>query len=114
MVAADIYGEPPHVGRGGWSWYTGSAGWMYRVALESVLGLRVVDGRTLEIRPCIPESWPGYRIDYRLPDGVTRCQILVDNPHGGEHVVAASLDGQPVPVTEGGRGWPCPKTGGDY
>jgi N,N'-diacetylchitobiose phosphorylase len=62
VVAADIYGAPPHVGRGGWSWYTGSAGWWYRVALESVLGLRVENGRELLIRPCIPASWPGFRL----------------------------------------------------
>ena len=68
----------------------------------------------LEIRPCILESWPGYRIDYRLPNGVTRCRILVDNPHGGEHVVAASLDGQPVPVTGGRARVALPEAGGDY
>ena len=93
MVAADVYGEPPHVGRGGWSWYTGSAGWWYRVALESVLGLRVENGRELIIRPCIPASWPGFRLRYRLPDGVTECEIQVDNGDGGGSVITATLDG---------------------
>ncbi|NVZ11065.1 glycosyl transferase [Allochromatium humboldtianum] len=93
VVAADVYGEPPHVGRGGWSWYTGSAGWWYRVALESVLGLRVENERELIIRPCIPASWPGFRLRYRLPDGVTECEIQVDNGDGGGSVITATLDG---------------------
>src|SRR5439155_2759891 len=53
VVAADVYGEPPHEGRGGWSWYTGSAGWMFRVALESILGFRVENGDTIVVRPCV-------------------------------------------------------------
>ncbi|MBK1654547.1 GH36-type glycosyl hydrolase domain-containing protein [Allochromatium vinosum] len=101
VVAADVYGEPPHVGRGGWSWYTGSAGWWYRVALESVLGLRIENGRELVIRPCIPASWPGFRLRYRLPDGVTECEIQVDNGDGGGVVIAASLDDKPLTIRSG-------------
>lgn len=101
VVAADIYGAPPHVGRGGWSWYTGSADWWYRVALESVLGLRVENGRELLIRPCIPASWPGFRLCYRLPDGVTACEIQVDNGDGGGSVIAATLDGEPLTIQAG-------------
>jgi N,N'-diacetylchitobiose phosphorylase len=100
-VAADVYGETPHVGRGGWSWYTGSAGWWYRVALESVLGLRIENGRELVIRPCIPASWPGFRLRYRLPDGVTECEIRVDNGDGGGFVIAASLDDEPLIIQAG-------------
>jgi len=113
VVAADVYGEPPHVGRGGWSWYTGSAGWLYRAALESVLGLRVTQGRTLLIRPCIPAGWPGFRLQYRLPDGVTRCDIAVENPHGGRRVVAARLDGRDAPIVEGTARITLPGSGGD-
>ena len=69
VVAADVYGVAPHIGRGGWTWYTGSAGWMYRVALESILGLELRDGNTIALRPCIPASWPAFRIHLRLPDG---------------------------------------------
>src|SRR6185295_2301922 len=58
VVVADIYGTPPHVGRGGWTWYTGSAGWMYRVALESVLGLTLESGKVLRLAPRIPDGWP--------------------------------------------------------
>ncbi|WP_295388968.1 glycosyl transferase [uncultured Thiodictyon sp.] len=112
-VAADIYGTAPHIGRGGWSWYTGSAGWMYRVGIESVLGLRVEDGRTLILKPCIPADWPGFRIHYRLPDGLTVCEIAVDNGGAGQ-VVAASLDGQPSLVSEGAARITLPAVGGTY
>ncbi|HSO83189.1 GH36-type glycosyl hydrolase domain-containing protein [Thiocapsa sp.] len=114
VVAADIYGAAPHVGRGGWSWYTGSAGWLYRAALESVLGLRVESGRTLLIRPCIPCDWPGFRILYRLPDGATRCDIRVANPHGGAEVVAARLDGQAAALSAGTARILLPASGGFY
>ena len=67
VVAADVYAVPPHVGRGGWTWYTGSAGWMYRLAVESLLGLRR-EGDTLRVVPCIPADWPGYTIRYRHGD----------------------------------------------
>ena len=121
-VAADIYGAEPHIGRGGWSWYTGSAGWMYRVGIESVLGLRVEAGRTLVLKPCIPADWPGFRIHYRLPDGQTDCEISVTN--GGVEpassrlaegqVVAASLDGQPAPVSDGAARVTLPVGGGSF
>ncbi len=114
VVAADVYGEPPHVGRGGWSWYTGSAGWLYRAALESVIGLRVTQGRTFLISPCIPADWPGFRLYYRLPDGVTQCEIVVDNPHGGRQVIAARLDGRDVQVTDGAVRITLPEAGGQY
>lgn len=114
VVAADIYGAAPHVGRGGWSWYTGSAGWLYRAALESVLGLRVEAGRTLLIRPCIPSDWSGFRILYRLPDGATRCDIRVANPHGGVEVVAARLDGQAAALSAGTARILLPTSGGFY
>lgn len=100
-VAADVYGAPPHVGRGGWSWYTGSAGWWYRVALESVLGIALEGGRTLVIRPCIPADWPGFRVLYRLPDDETRCEIQVDNAGGTGAPVSAQLDGTDLPVKDG-------------
>jgi N,N'-diacetylchitobiose phosphorylase len=113
-VAADIYGAPPHVGRGGWSWYTGSAGWMYRVALESVLGLTVENGRSLVIQPCIPDDWRGFRVHYRLPDDATECEIIVENASGDGRVTAARLDGQAVPVTAGVVRTPLPPRAGSY
>ncbi|MBL8423959.1 MAG: cyclic beta 1-2 glucan synthetase [Candidatus Accumulibacter phosphatis] len=67
VVAADVYALEPHIGRGGWSWYTGSAGWMYRLLVESLLGLRR-EGEQLHVNPCLPRAWPGFRIHYRYRD----------------------------------------------
>ncbi len=102
VVAADVYGAPPHVGRGGWTWYTGSSGWMYRVAVESLLGFTLERGETLVIAPCVPDAWPGFSIGYRLPGEDTRYEILAGNPgHRGRGVASATLDGEPVAVREG-------------
>jgi cyclic beta-1,2-glucan glucanotransferase len=91
VVAADIYSEPLHARRGGWTWYTGAAGWMYRTALESMLGLRK-RGEVLHIDPCIPPGWPAFRICYR--HGATTYEILVENPRGVARGVAQiELDG---------------------
>ena len=65
VIAGDVYARAPHAGRAGWSWYTGSAAWMYRAGLESMLGLRR-RGETFSIDPCIPSSWPGYEIVWRV------------------------------------------------
>ncbi len=76
-VAADVYSEPPHTGRGGWTWYTGSAGWMYRAGLESILGFRL-RGTRLVVDPCIPRAWPGFEIVFRYHSA--RYAIVVENP----------------------------------
>ena len=95
VVCADIYGAPPHTGRGGWTWYTGSAGWLYRVALEAILGIRPA-GDTLRVEPCIPSGWPGYEVAYR--HGSATYRIRVENPAGtGRGVRSVLVDGQPVP-----------------
>ncbi|MBI4750822.1 MAG: cyclic beta 1-2 glucan synthetase [Acidobacteria bacterium] len=74
VIAADVYARPPHVGRGGWTWYTGSAGWMYRLILESLLGLNLeVD--TLSLTPCLPANWDGYTIHYRFRETVYHITI---------------------------------------
>lgn len=87
VVAADIYGASPHVGRGGWSWYTGSSGWMSRVALESLLGLRIIGGKSLHVEPCIPDDWPGFSIEYRPLGGATSYSIEVENPTGAAEIL---------------------------
>ena len=95
VVCGDVYGAPPHTGRGGWTWYTGSAGWMYRVALEAILGLRPA-GDTLHIEPCIPTGWPGYEVTYRHRSATYR--IRVENPAGADRGVwSVAMDGQPIP-----------------
>jgi cellobiose phosphorylase len=64
VVAADVYAVPPHTGRGGWTWYTGSAGWMYRLLVETLLGANL-EGDRLRLVPRLPASWPSYKIHYR-------------------------------------------------
>ncbi|MBV9329980.1 MAG: glycosyl transferase, partial [Alphaproteobacteria bacterium] len=97
VIAADIYSEPPHVGRGGWTWYTGSAGWIYRVSLEWLLGFRV-QGANLVIDPCIPRSWPGFEIAWRHRS--SRYDISVGNPLGvSSGVLAVKLDGRILSAT---------------
>ncbi|MBC8062787.1 MAG: cyclic beta 1-2 glucan synthetase [Clostridiaceae bacterium] len=70
VMAADVYAIEPHIGRGGWSWYTGASGWMYKVCLESILGLKLIDGKSFSIEPCIPTEWPGFTMSY-IKDGAT-------------------------------------------
>jgi cyclic beta-1,2-glucan synthetase len=92
VVAADVYGGSEHAGRGGWTWYTGSAGWMYRIALERVLGLRRT-GKTLSIAPCVPSDWARYEIRYRYLS--TSYHVTVENPlRVSCGVVQLQLDGQ--------------------
>jgi cyclic beta-1,2-glucan synthetase len=92
VMCADLYSTAPHVGRGGWTWYTGSAGWMYRAGLEWLLGFRL-RGKTLMIDPCIPGKWPGFEIVYR--HGSTRYEIAVENPRGVSRGVSiVELDGK--------------------
>lgn len=81
VVAADVYGEPPHVGRAGWTWYTGSAGWMYRVMLESVLGFELDNNAIIKLRPCVPSHWPGFTLRYRFADG-THYRFVVGRTSG--------------------------------
>jgi cyclic beta-1,2-glucan synthetase len=102
VMAADVYGKPPHVGRGGWTWYTGSAGWMFRVAVESILGLSLEQGKTLVLNPCISSSWPSCKVIYRLPGNAACYEVAIENPDGKESgVTQASVDGCDALVAEG-------------
>jgi cellobiose phosphorylase len=95
VACADVYGAPPHTGRGGWTWYTGSASWLYRVATEAILGFRLA-GDTLRVEPCVPVSWPGYELTYHHRSSTYR--VRVDNRAGtGRGVTSVTLDGQPAP-----------------
>ena len=101
VAAADIYAVPPHTGRGGWTWYTGSAAWMYRAGLESILGFQL-SGDRLRIDPCIPRSWREFEINF-TPDrhGATRYFIKVENPHGiCRGVSSVKIDGELQPTLE--------------
>ncbi|MDI6746986.1 MAG: glucoamylase family protein [Rhodocyclaceae bacterium] len=94
VAAADVYAVAPHIGRGGWSWYTGSAGWMYRLVLESLLGLRLV-GSKLHFTPCLPADWQAFKIHYRYRETVYH--IAVAQTRGGDAVAcgvaSVTLDG---------------------
>ena len=92
VLAADIYAEPPHVRRGGWTWYTGAAGWFYRAGLEWILGLQVRADK-LVFDPCIPKEWRSYSIFYQHEN--SRYEITVENPNGVERgIVTIELDGE--------------------
>jgi cyclic beta-1,2-glucan synthetase len=100
VAMADVYAVPPHTGRGGWTWYTGSAGWMYRAAVEYILGFKLAGDR-LHIDPCIPRGWREFEINYRR--GKTTYHIKVENPHSlCRGVVSVKLDGVAQPDVEVG------------
>jgi cellobiose phosphorylase len=95
VVCADVYGAPPHTGRGGWTWYTGSASWLYRVGLETILGFRL-RGTRLELDPCVPPAWSGYEIIYRHRSATY--YIIVENSGGsGRGVRSVTVDDSAVP-----------------
>jgi cyclic beta-1,2-glucan synthetase len=98
VIAADVYSVAPHAGRGGWTWYTGSAGWMYRAGLERILGLRIEAGSLL-LDPCIPKAWPGFGIVFRHRTAVY--DIHVENLEGvSRGILQAELDGVVLPRGE--------------
>jgi cyclic beta-1,2-glucan synthetase len=90
-VAADVYSEATHAGRGGWTWYTGSAGWLYRAGLEWILGFRLRENR-LTLSPCVPPDWPGFQIHYRHRG--TPYVITVDRQPGPDALPQLTVDGQ--------------------
>lgn len=105
VVSADIYGAPPHVGRGGWTWYTGSASWLYRVALDAILGFKL-RGSSLRLEPCMPKAWQSCELTYR--HGATTYHIHFDNSARGARVLSVALDGSSlsdgtVPLSNDGQ-----------
>jgi cellobiose phosphorylase len=109
VMAADVYTVAPHTGRGGWSWYTGSAGWMYRLIVESLLGLRLgtsADGAQLALAPCLPDDWPGYSLEYRYGRSMYQIEIVRVAPH--TDLIEVRVDGvvqagRSVPLKDDGR-----------
>ena len=115
VVAADVYGFPPHVGRAGWTWYTGSAGWFLRVALESILGLHLERGKQLRIDPAISSEWPECKVRYRVDKDGTVYDVVIRNPQGNQRgVKATSLDGTAVVVDERGAHVPLVRDGREH
>jgi len=105
-VAADVYAHPMHLGRGGWTWYTGSAGWMYQAAMENILGLRR-HGATFTVAPCIPAMWPKFSIDWKV--GGTIYRISVVNPGHrcrgvrSAHIDGVAIDPEAIPMRDDGK-----------
>jgi cyclic beta-1,2-glucan synthetase len=94
VIAGDVYSDSPHAGCGGWTWYSGSAGWLYRAGVEWMLGFRL-RGATLSIDPCIPRHWPGYSIRFRYHAALY--DITVENPRQATRgVTVTELDGAPL------------------
>jgi cyclic beta-1,2-glucan synthetase len=94
VVAADVYAHPMHLGRGGWTWYTGAAGWMYQAAMDGLLGLRR-HGQSFSVDPCIPATWPAYTVEWHVD--ATTYRVTVTNPqHQCCGVQSATLDGTEV------------------
>jgi cyclic beta-1,2-glucan synthetase len=103
VLAADVYTATGHLGRGGWTWYTGSASWMYRVGLEEILGFER-RGDSLRLRPCVPAAWPSYTIDYRF--GASTYHITVYPGAEGDLPVELDgrrLDGALIPLVDDGQ-----------
>jgi cyclic beta-1,2-glucan synthetase len=99
VVAADIYSVAPHIGRGGWTWYTGSAAWMYRAGVEGILGIRR-QGRRLLVDPCIPAEWPGFTATVTIAQATCTIEVRAarDSGFGEAH---RELDGMPMPPSSG-------------
>ena len=95
VLAGDVYGAAPHIGRGGWTWYSGAAGWLYRTGVEALLGLKR-HGDELEVAPCLPRAWPGYHAQLRR--GAARYTIAVTNlKTSGSSRVTITFDGRELP-----------------
>jgi cellobiose phosphorylase len=90
VVAADVYAVAPHTGRGGWTWYTGSAGWMYRLILESLLGLKLEVDK-LRFAPCLPPGWDTFKLDYRYRETLYRISVV--QTQAAEGRTGVTLDG---------------------
>jgi cellobiose phosphorylase len=90
VVAADVYATAPHTGRGGWTWYTGSAGWMYRLIVESLLGIELVADK-LRVSPVLPSAWKGFKFRYR--HGETIYAVSVSQAEGASAKPAVRVDG---------------------
>jgi cellobiose phosphorylase len=103
VLAADVYALAPHAGRGGWTWYTGSAGWLYRLIIESFLGLQQV-GNQLTFVPCIPEEWNSFKIHYRYKTTLYHIVITQNRSSEKTNVVLDSLQqpGTVITLTDDG------------
>ena len=101
VVAADVYSVPPNDGRGGWTWYTGAAGWMYRAGVSGILGIGRAGDR-IRLRPCLPADWPGYSATIRMDDATYAIEVVRAAPGDA---ASATLDGVDIAADQGGTEW---------
>ncbi|PIQ23378.1 hypothetical protein COW36_03115 [bacterium (Candidatus Blackallbacteria) CG17_big_fil_post_rev_8_21_14_2_50_48_46] len=94
VVAADVYTVAPHLGRGGWTWYTGSVGWMYQLLISTLLGVHL-EGNQLHLRPCLPQDWPSCKIHYRFKQTVYHI-TFIQAKDDSEQIHVLTLDGEPL------------------
>ena len=102
VMAADVYAKQPYVGRGGWTWYTGTAGWMYRIGLDGILGLKLVEGKGFSVKPCIPEDWNEYTIKYNHYNSVYNIKVM----RGSNKEIkfdGKNIEGDVIPFAEFGH-----------
>lgn len=104
VMAADVYAVQPNVGRGGWSWYTGAAGWMYQVALEGILGFQLKSNK-LTLAPCVPMNWHAYSLNYRYKSSKYTIQIKLDQEQNEKYIVVDGVTqkGFPIELKDDGR-----------
>ena len=103
VVAADIYSVPPHVGRAGWTWYTGAAGWLYRAGIEAILGITWEQGHVVRIAPCVPASWPGFTVTLQHDGQAYTFRLVRDAADPADARVEAAAGGWRVTLRDGGE-----------
>jgi cellobiose phosphorylase len=91
VVAADVYAAPPHIGQGGWTWYTGSAGWMYRLIVESLLGLRLETDK-LRFDPCLPAEWDTFTVHYRYRETIYHITVRQTRDNSLASIIADGVE----------------------
>jgi cyclic beta-1,2-glucan synthetase len=105
VTAGDIYSVAPHTGRGGWSWYTGSAGWLYRLITETLLGVQLEEGKQLRLTPMLPEDWDGFSVDYNYGKTLYKITVARVTGTGKSRIILddVTLDGNVIPLTDDGQ-----------
>jgi cellobiose phosphorylase len=97
VICADIYGVEPHIGRGGWSWYTGSASWMYRASIESIIGLKI-EKNSMRIEPCIPKAWDQFEVFYKKEKTTFKILVLNNQTEASIEMDGKRLESANIPL----------------
>ena len=101
-MAGDVYSVAPHIGRGGWSWYTGSAGWLYRLITGTLLGIHLEEGKRLRLAPNLPDAWEDFQVDYRHENTLYNIMFTRAN-EGGVLLDGVEIDGNIIPLMDDGK-----------